>query len=382
MQHKGIPRAEVERILRDAYEKDRKFAGGRILCSMNTTAHELAVFAHSMFIEANLGNVNLYPGTKELEERTIEMLKDLLHGGDAHGGIVNGGTEANITALWLARKLTGKKQVIYPESVHFSINKAVDLLGLKPVPVPVDSNYCMDVEQVKKHINPDTAAVIAVAGSTELGVIDPVEEIAELTGDNIFMHVDAAFGGMVIPFLKQLGYSMPAFDFEIGTVDSVAVDPHKMGLATHPAGALLIRDKKLLEKIAVDTPYLTMTQQAALAGTRNSAAVASAFAVMSHLGREGYCEIVKRCMDVTGYFKDRLEEHGFELAIEPVMNIINIIVPDPAKLEVELAAIDWWVSKSRNPPALRFVVMPHVTKNVVDNLIPDLIKLCKQSDIL
>ena len=60
------------------------------------------------------------------------------------------------------------------------------------------------------------------------------------------------------------------------------------------------------------------------------------------------------------------------------MNIINIDVPSPEKIEKELAEINWWVSKSRNPQALRFVVMPHVTTEVVDNFIPDLVKIYKR----
>ena len=294
MEQKGKSRTEIERILNAAFEKDHRFDDGRILCSMNTTPHDISKLAHSKFIEANLGNINLYPGTKKLEERIIDMLKSLLHGEGVHGTMVNGGTEANITALWLARKLTGKKQVIYPLSAHFSINKAVDILGLEGVPIPLDDLYRMDLAKVKDKLSDDTAAVVAMAGSTEMGTIDQITEITEVAGDDVFVHVDAAFGGMVIPFLKELGYEMPDWDFTIPGVDSIAIDPHKMGRATHPAGALLMRDKKLLEKIAVDTPYLTMSQQAALAGTRHSAAVAGAYAVMSHLGREGCLKLLLR----------------------------------------------------------------------------------------
>jgi tyrosine decarboxylase/aspartate 1-decarboxylase len=382
MEQKGVSREEVEVILQAALDKDIKFDDGRILCSMNASAHDLSRLAHSMFIEANLGNPRLYPGTKELEEQVIAMLAGLLNGENVQGNIVNGGTEANITALWLARKLSGKSEVIFPKSAHFSIDKAADLLGLKPVKIDLDENYRMDLGSLETKLSENTAAVVAIAGTTEFGVIDPIEDIAALTSDKCFLHVDAAFGGMVIPFLKDLGYEMPPFDFEIPSVDSIAIDPHKMGSATIPAGALLFRESHRLENIAVDTPYLTSTRQAALVGTRNSAGVAGAFAVMRLLGREGYRKIVNECMEITMYFKNLLEESGFELVIEPVMNVLAVKVPEPAKIEKELAEINWWVSKTREPEALRFVVMPYVTKQVVDNFMPDLISVCKKNGII
>jgi tyrosine decarboxylase/aspartate 1-decarboxylase len=382
MEQKGLTRKEVGQALRAARDKDIKFADGHILGSMITNPHEIALHAHSMFLESNLGNTRLYPGTKELEDRVIKMLSNLLRGEGVYGSIVNGGTEANITALWLAKKLYGKSQVIYPVSAHFSIKKAIDLLGLEGVPIGLDSEFRLDLGQLESKISEKTTAVIAMAGSTELGVIDPVEEIAKITQDRCFLHVDAAFGGMVIPFLKQLGHELPDFDFAIRGVDSIAVDPHKMGQATIPAGALFIREKKHLDKIAVDTPYLTITRQATLAGTRNSAAVAGAFAVMSHLGRDGYCKLVSKCMDVTKYFQTMLLHNGFSLVREPVLNIIAIDIGKAAEVEQELVKMNWWVSKILNPCGLRFVVMPHVTKEVVDRFIPDLVRISRKLGVI
>lgn len=377
MEQKGMPWKELEKILQAAREKNIDFSGGRIMGSMITRPHDVAIKAHQMFIESNLGNTRLYPGTKELEDQVIEMLAEILHGEGVHGSILNGGTESNITALWLAKKHSGKRRVIFPESAHFSIKKAVDLLGLEGVPIGLNENFTLDLGELEQKLSDETAAVIAMAGSTELGVIDPVAEIAELTEGNCFLHVDAAFGGMIIPFLLELGYELPDFDFKIPGVDSIAVDPHKMGRATIPAGALLFRDIGLLDKIAVDTPYLTMSRQAALAGTRNSAAVAGAFAVMRHLGREGYTEQVKHCMEVTRYCQKILDENEFKLVMDPILNILAVDIPRADEVERLLAERNWWVSKTLNPPALRMVIMPHVTAKTIDEFIPDLISVCK-----
>ncbi len=72
---------------------------------------------------------------------------------------------------------------------------------MKPLEVDLDESYCMSVDDIQDKLSENTAAVVSIAGATELGGIDPIEKISELCADNIFLHVDAAFGGFVIPFL-------------------------------------------------------------------------------------------------------------------------------------------------------------------------------------
>jgi tyrosine decarboxylase/aspartate 1-decarboxylase len=181
----------------------------------------------------------------------------------------------------------------------------------------------------------------------------------------------------VIPFLKDLGYELPAFDFEIEGIDFISTDPHKMGMATIPAGVLLIRDFENLSKIAVSSPYLTNPRQASLAGTRCSAGSISAYAAMKFLGREGYRNIVRECMQTTEYLVSRLHEIGLEVALKPIMNIVCIKMKDAEKVQSELDKLLWKVSITRDPKCLRIVVMPHVTTKIVDEFLPDLEKVCR-----
>jgi tyrosine decarboxylase/aspartate 1-decarboxylase len=377
MNNKKEPYEKVIEELNKASAKDFHFADGRILGSMCTEPIAIAQKAHSMFLEANLGNPGLYPGTARLEADLVEMISSLLHGDGRSGLTVSGGTEANITALWIAKKASGGTEVIYPKSAHFSLQKAADILGLEAKEVGLTSEQKIDMSEVEKNLSSKTAAVVCMAGTTEFGAIDPVEELAELCGDT-FLHVDAAFGGFVIPFLKELGYHIPAFDFEVKGVDFISVDPHKMGMATIPAGVLLLRDIENLEKIAVESPYLTNPSQASLSGTRCSAGVVSAYAAMKFLGYEGYKEIVKECMDTTKYLTKRFRELGFEVPIEPVMNIVCIKIREPEKVQAELSELQWKVSLTREPKCLRIVVMPHVTRKIVDEFLPDLEKVCRK----
>ena len=90
--------------------------------------------------------------------------------------------------------------------------------------------------------------------------------------------------------------------FELEGVSSLTIDPHKMGLSSVAAGALLYRFGEYLEKITVDAPYLISMKHSTLLGTRNSAAVAATYAVLRNLGRAGFREIV--------IFHQRLDEHS------------------------------------------------------------------------
>lgn len=376
MKEKGESYEKVMQLLKEASQKDYHFRDGRVLGPMYTEPIEIAQEAHSLFLEANLGNPGLYPGTLELEKELIEMLSSLLHGKEISGLTVSGGTEANITALWIAKKVSLGTEVIFPKSAHFSFHKAVDILNLKAKEVGLTEKFEIDISEVEKNLSDDTAAVVGIAGTTEFGVIDPIKELGELCGDT-FLHVDAAFGGFVIPFLKELGHEMPPFDFEVENIDTLSIDPHKMGLATIPAGVLLMRDKGLLEKIAVSSPYLTSPRHASLSGTRCSAGTVSAWAAMKHLGREGYRNILRECMQTTKYLVKRIGEIGLAVAIEPRMNIVCISMKEPEKVYTELDKLDWKASLTKEPKCLRIVVMPHVTKDVVDEFIPDLEQVSK-----
>ncbi len=373
MWKRGVDKNEVLRDLAEAHDEDLHFAEGNILGSMCTQPLDIARDAHMRFIEANLGNAGLYPGTQRLEKKVINALGEMLHCPDAAGSIVSGGTEANITALWLARNTNRRKKVIFPKSAHFSFHKACDLLAMEPVMVGLSDDHTMDLDEVERVVDDEASVIVGIAGTTELGMVDDIAGLADLLPDGALLHVDAAFGGFVLPFLRKLGHGVPDFDFAIPEVTSMTVDPHKMGMATIPAGALLLRDRDLMRSIHKDAPYLsTVGQSAALSGTRCSAAVASAYAAMRSLGEEGYLKLVAECMDVTEHTLSKARVLGLEPVVKPVMNIACFRVPDPLKVQEEMANLGWMVSVSRNPPGLRLVIMPHVTTKVIDSLFADL----------
>ena len=369
MWEKGIANDIIMKELEVASSRDFHFSDGRVISSMCTEPLEIARIAHNKFIEANLGNAGMYPGTLDLERQVIKGIGQLLGNENTAGGILSGGTEANITALWLARNITGKKKVIFPKSAHFSFHKACDILAMEPVMVDLNENFTIDIDQVAAKIDDELCAIVGIAGTTELGAVDDIPALAELVPENAFLHVDAAFGGFVLPFLEN----SPKFDFSIPEVASINSDPHKMGMATIPSGALLVREREWIRKIHKDAPYLDMSGQlSALSGTRSSAAVAATYAAMRSLGRDGYVKLVEQCMDVTGYALQKARKLGLKPVMEPLMNILCLYVPEPRSIQKKLDVKGWKVSVAQNPKSLRLVIMPHVTHKSIDGMFADL----------
>lgn len=391
MNNKGFSEEEVLSYLENAKSEDTDYY--RVLSSMCTHPHKIAVEAHRLFIEANLGDFGLFAGAHRLEKEAIRMLGELLHassvefpseelyGSSVCGYLTTGGTESNIQAVRGMKNLTitrkkklGKiPNIVMPESAHFSFDKVADMMDIEVRRASLDSEFKVDIACVENLIDKNTIGLVGIAGNTEFGQVDPIEEISKLALENkLFCHVDAAFGGFVIPFLEK---SYP-FDFKIPGVTSIAIDPHKMGLSTIPSGALLFRSPSFLDSLKVNTPYLTTKSQFTLTGTRSGAAAAATCAVMKYLGREGYTKNVQYCMQLTAKLVKDARKFGFKPLLEPVMNVVALKTPDPDFVREQLLRkFGWNVSITRNPRSLRLVLMPHNTTQDIEEFLQDLKKV-------
>jgi len=362
MRSKGIPEEELFSFLEAAKREDQPHR--YILSSMCTLPHPVAVRAHTLFLETNLGDPGLFPGTASLERLLVSRLGTLFHNPDACGYATTGGTESNIQALRIARATAGieSPNVVIPESAHFSFKKACDLTGVELRAVPLDREYRADADLFMEAVDSRTCCMVGIAGTTEYGMVDPIRELAAFAHqEGIFFHVDAAFGGMVLPFLK----GAPEFDFSLPGVRSVAVDPHKMGMSTIPAGCLLLRNEKDLCSLSVDTPYLTVKQEFTLSGTRTGGSVAGAIAVLEYLGYNGMEAVVHGCMKNTRRLIDGMETYGIRPVVRPDVNVATFERPEfpvPAP---------WQVSFTRNNH-LRIVCMPHVHAGIIEAFLGDI----------
>lgn len=373
---KGIPQEEVMRELEKYTSKDLSFSSGKILGSMCTLPHELAREVFCLYMDRNLGDPGLHPGTKKIEEEVIEMLSDLLHLERGYGHVVSGGTEANILAVRAFRNLADVEnpELILPRSAHFSFIKAGEMLGVKLVWADLNPDYTVDVKDVEAKISENTIGIVGIAGTTGLGVVDDIPALSDLAREyGIPLHVDAAFGGFVIPFAKELGYDLPDFDFKLKGVQSITIDPHKMGMAPIPAGGIVFRRKKYLRAISVLAPYLAGGRilQATITGTRPGASVLAVWALIKHLGFEGYMKIVDRAMRLSRLFAEEIKKTpGAWLVREPMLNIVSFKTRNLRRVEKELKSRGWGISAHRG--YIRIVFMPHVTEAMTREFLKDL----------
>ncbi|MCJ7570305.1 MAG: tyrosine decarboxylase MfnA, partial [Candidatus Thermoplasmatota archaeon] len=134
-----------------------------------------------------------------------------------------------------------------------------------------------------------------------------------------------------------------------------------------------------LEKISVDTPYISSPKQPGILATRSAAPVAAAYAVAEYLGVKGYTNLVEKCMNNTFYTVKRIEEIGLKLVTQPTINIIAIKLKNPAKIVDLLTKQGYKINKIDKLSAARIVFMPHVTKQVIDKFIPIFRKICKET---
>ena len=379
----GSNKEKEEKILQklNQYQKkDFSFSSGHILGSMCSQPHPIAKKTYIKFLETNIGDPGLFPGTKEIENKFLSFILSFLNAPKtASGHVVSGGTEGNIASMWIAKQLTNKNEIILSSSAHFSFQKIASLMEMKLKIVPQTSDHTMDVSQIKHKISDDTAAIIGIAGTTDVGAIDPIPEISDICSDeHVFFHVDAAFGGFIIPFLNQLGYNLPTIDFTLPGISTISLDAHKMGYAAIPLGTLVLRDESWLQKISVNSQCISTKKQAGILGTRAGAPVAAGYAVTHYLGQKGYQQLVKNCMKTTQYTIQKITDLGLNLVMKPKLNVITVKVTHLDEIVERLAEYGWKVNKIDHLSSFRIVIMPQITKKIIDEFIPILKKTCKE----
>jgi len=362
---------ELLKLLEARRNHDWSYDSGRIFCSMCSKPLKIAIDAYLMFLETNLLDTRIFPSAKSLEVEVIQKIGTLVSRPDAAGYITSGGTEGNIVALWAARKLLNRKEVVAPISTHYSVIKACDLQKLKLIQTELDDTYHASIDSIQEKVSKKTLAITVTAGTAALGLIDPIEEIAEIAEDSgCFLHVDASLGGFILPFIEN----SKRWDFTVEAVSSMTVDPHKMGLAPIPAGSVLFRDKNMLRTLEMNPPYLNVPSST-LIGTRSGAPVAAVWTLLSSLGYKGYRKIIKRCMNLTRKLAKGIKSTNvLDLVVEPELNIVAV-KSDIVNLDNvcrKLEERNWLVSINSQPYSIRLVVMPHHRPEHIESFLVDL----------
>jgi len=337
----------------------------RVLSSMCTVPHPDAHEEAVRFLSANPGDPATYQTVAELEGEAVDLLGEIAGLDSPEGYLASGGTEANIQAVRAARNLaeTDEPNIVAPESAHFSVTKAAEVLGVELRTVPVDDGYRANLDAVSAAVDADTVAVIGVAGTTEYGRVDPIPALTEIAHDaGARMHVDASWGGFLLPFTGH------EWSFGDAPIDSMAIDPHKCGQAPVPAGGFLARDRETVDALAVDTPYLETTSQATLTGTRSGAGVAGALAAMEALWPDGYRASYREQQANAGYLAREFSARGID-TVDPVLPLVAASLA-PSTFEA-LREAGWRISRTATGE-LRIVCMSHVTRGALESFLADL----------
>jgi tyrosine decarboxylase/aspartate 1-decarboxylase len=315
-------------------------------------------------------------GLRKMEDDVISMMASLWGADHSYGFMTAGATESNILGLFAARNQAKKKRgsVVVPDTSHPSVIKGCELLGLEPIHTPAGEDGKADVEKIRDAVRKDTIAVVATCGGG-YGMVDPIEEIGRVAMENsLFFHVDAAYGGLICPWLKKAGYKIPKFDFSVPGVCSIAGDPHKTGFALYPAGAIVFRDEELLK-----SSYFTYGGRevgyasAGILGSRPGSSIAITWALFNHLGSEGYVRISKKCMELTERFIEGVEAiPGLASATKPEINHPSVISLklDMNPIKESLKRKGWVFFEANGSPRTRENSIVAVTVPYHERVIP------------
>ena len=288
-------------------------------------------------LNPNVGGWSLSAGATELELHLMRWMAERFGLPAGAGGLMtSGGAASNFTALKAARdarapatcgptESTGMGLVLYASGeAHATIAEAADMMGMGERAVrsiPTDGGFRMRVDELERAIADDLAAglrpfcVVATAGTTATGAIDPLPAVADLCErHDLWLHVDAAYGGAAA-FSPQLG---PLLD-GIARADSIAFDPHKWLYTPQPSACLLARDPQQAPGGVLDRRGLC-AEDAEMSGrgvnigelgpqwSRAFIALKVWMSLAAH-GTEAYARRIAHDVDLARYLDARVRQH-------------------------------------------------------------------------
>ena len=368
-------------------KKDIDWRAGRAFCLVyypgEEREHKIKTIFDQYFAD-NALNPTATPSLAELEAETIAMCADLFNGDDnTRGNITTGGTESILLAVKTARDWARKNKpnikrpnVVIAESAHPAFMKAFHYFDVEFIPVKVSDDYRVSAEAMRKAMNANTIMLVASAPSYPHGVMDHIEEIAAVAKQaNVLLHVDACIGGFILPFLKDAGYPIPAFDFSVDGVTSLSADIHKYGYSSKGSSAILYKSAELRKfQFSLYTKWNGgIYGSPTITGTRAGGSIAGAWAALKGIGREGYVEMAKASMETTLKLKQAFESvPELQIMGSPCATMVAF---KSDKLDVyvladELNKKGWHFERQQLPPSLHFTVN-YIHKGVADEFIAD-----------
>ncbi|HEY6425434.1 MAG TPA: pyridoxal-dependent decarboxylase [Pseudonocardiaceae bacterium] len=295
---------------------------------------------------ASLDTYDSGPATLAVESWVIEVLIRMAGMASGAGGVLTpGGSMSNLLALLLARDHAAGRRgvdarrdgiaalprpvVLVSAAAHFSVQRACAALGLGEAAVravALDHRYRMRADALAAQLgeidgSSTPVAVVATAGTTDFGSVDPLPQIAEVTAEHgVWLHVDAAYG-----FGALFSDRMAPLLAGLGAADSVTLDLHKIGWQPAAASAVLVSDPARFAPLERQVAYLNPADDTvagydgllgrSLQTTRRADAVKIAATLLSH-GRDGLGLMVDACHDLARHAQRRIDS-------EPALDLVS-----------------------------------------------------------
>ena len=376
----GSPVDEVVRELGSKKDGDVRWAEGRtfgLVFDGGDEVREVAERAARLFLHENALNTSAFPSLGEIQSELCGWTAELLHGPAGTAGfLTSGGTESILCAVEAARERARSErsvvdpEIVLAESAHAAFHKGAHLFGLRTQVVPVTDAWTVDLDAMADAIGPKTALVVASAPQYPQGVVDPVAEIAELAASvGASCHVDACMGGFVLPFAAiedPDAWGSPPWDLAVEGVTTISADLHKLGYAPKGASVILHRSRQLRRYQTFDFDgwlggrYVTPNLQ----GTRSGLPMAAAWAVVRHLGMDGYRRLVRSTIEAADRIRAGVRAvDGLTVPGDPRHHLLSI-TSDPScgesidvfALGDAMAARGWHHDRQGPPDGLHLTV--------------------------
>jgi len=351
-----------------------------------------------------------YPISAEIEQRCIRMLADLYNApGETTGCRTQGSSEAimlgalSLKWKWKERREAAGKGVEKPNlvfggDVHVVWEKFCRYFDVEPRIVRLrEDKYVIGPEHVEPHVDENTIGVAAVLGTTFTGHADDISGINDLLlrikdekGLDVPLHVDAASGGFVWPFL----YPHSEWDFRLEQVRSINVSGHKFGLVYPGIGWLVFREKSdLAADLVFYENYLGKTDATfTLNFSTGASMVLAQYYNFVRLGHEGYAHVMGAMEQNAKALAEKLEANGnFELIGADKEQLPLVAFKLAGEHEYDEFDVSWQLSAERGwmlpaytmPPdaqevkVMRALVKETLGRAQVDRLADDIAEACK-----
>ncbi len=386
----GTPADEVLDRMAALRVDDNDWRAGRTFSLVYTAGpevHELLERAHTMYLAENALNTSVFPSLKHMQADVTGAVADLFHGdGSAGGFMTSGGTESILMAVKAAREWgraergITEPEIVLATSAHAAFAKASHYFGVESVRTEVTDDYRVDVAAMAEAITPNTVLVVGSAPQYPQGVVDDIPAIAALAEEHgILCHVDACMGGFLLPFLERLGRFDKPWDFRVPGVTSISADLHKYGYAAKGASTITYRTKSLrARQTFLFDGWLGGTYGSpTMAGTKPAGPIAAAWAVLNHLGVDGYVRLVEASHDAARTLTEGVRStEGLALRGEPETTLVAFGAAEGSGIDIfsvaDQLSLNGWYADRQTPPDSLHCTVNAVHGPVVEEFVADI----------